>query len=70
MGFPDGFKIAVPDRAIRTQAGNSVVIPMIQAVAEAMVKALMLRPSKAKTNIVKRVDGYLRSVCRVRINYL
>jgi DNA (cytosine-5)-methyltransferase 1 len=60
MGFPDSFKIAVPDRAIRTQAGNSVVIPMIQAVAEEMVKALRLRPEKNNSlKIVKRVSGYL-----------
>ena len=40
MGFPDDFKIAVSDRAIRKQAGNSVVVPMIQAVAEEMIKSL------------------------------
>lgn len=40
MGFPDSFKIVVPHTAIRKQAGNSVVIPVIQAVAEEMMKAL------------------------------
>jgi DNA (cytosine-5)-methyltransferase 1 len=56
MGFPDSFKIAVTDRAIRMQAGNSVVIPMIQAVAEEMVNALMLQPADEKSlknNIVE-----------------
>src|SRR5205823_1429839 len=46
MGFPDSFKISVPDRAIRKQAGNSVVIPMIQAVAVEMMKALATQPVK------------------------
>lgn len=40
MGFPDEYKIAVSDSAIRKQAGNSVVIPMIQGVAEQMVIAI------------------------------
>jgi len=44
MGFPDTFKIAVNDGAIRKQAGNSVVIPMIQAVAEEMMQALKQAP--------------------------
>ena len=48
MGFPDTFKIAVPDRAIRKQAGNSVVIPMIQAVAEEMIKAIKKPPLEDK----------------------
>lgn len=44
MGFPDSFNIAVSDSAIRKQAGNSVAIPMIQAVAEEMVKAMRVQP--------------------------
>jgi DNA (cytosine-5)-methyltransferase 1 len=65
MGFPDSFTIAVSDRAIRTQAGNSVVIPMIQAVAEEMMKALALQPSNEKSKtikIVKRDNGYPRQI--------
>ncbi len=63
MGFPDSFKIAVSDRTIRTQAGNSVVIPMIQAVAEEMVKALAQQPyegKKLKNKIVEREEEYPR----------
>lgn len=40
MGFPDDFKIVLPHTSIRKQAGNSVVIPVIQAVAEEMMKAM------------------------------
>lgn len=44
MGFPDSFKMVVNDSAIRKQAGNSVVIPVIQAVAEQMIYALEQEP--------------------------
>lgn len=44
QGFPDSFKIVVPDSQVRKQAGNSVVIPKIQAVAKAMVEAMSQEP--------------------------
>lgn len=44
QGFPDSFKIVVPDTQVRKQAGNSVVIPKIEAVARAMVQALSQKP--------------------------
>ena len=37
MGFPDTFKIPVSDTQAYRQFGNSVVMPVIQAVAETMV---------------------------------
>ena len=40
QGFPDSFKIVVTDSQVRKQAGNSVVIPKIEAVARAMVQAM------------------------------
>lgn len=40
QGFPDTFKIVVPDTQLRKQAGNSVVIPKIQAVGTEVKKAL------------------------------
>jgi DNA (cytosine-5)-methyltransferase 1 len=61
MGFLDSFKIAVSDRAVRKQAGNSVVIPMIQAVAEEMMNALKQHPAinkKFVKNEVKIIDGF------------
>jgi DNA (cytosine-5)-methyltransferase 1 len=40
QGFPKGFKIVVPDSQIRKQAGNSVPVSMIRAVAKQMIKSL------------------------------
>jgi DNA (cytosine-5)-methyltransferase 1 len=54
MGFPDDFKIAVSDRAIRKQAGNSVVVPMIQAVAEEMIKSLAQHAFKTPPQTLER----------------
>lgn len=44
QGFPDTFKIVVPDTQVRKQAGNSVVIPKIEAVARAMIQAMKEKP--------------------------
>ncbi|MBC8043357.1 MAG: DNA (cytosine-5-)-methyltransferase [Rhizobacter sp.] len=41
QGFPDDFKIVVPHSAIRAQAGNSVAVPVIKAIAAQMKKALL-----------------------------
>lgn len=40
MGFPDTFKIPVSDTQAYKQFGNSVVVPVVSAVAEAMVACL------------------------------
>ncbi len=44
MGFPEDFKIPVSDTRAYKQFGNSVVVPLVEAVACEMVKALM-RPA-------------------------
>lgn len=44
QGYPDSFKIVVNDSEAKKQAGNSVVIPKIEAVAKAMIKALNQKP--------------------------
>ena len=46
QGFPDTFNIVVPYSHIRKQAGNSVVIPKIKAVASAMIQAMNNEPVK------------------------
>lgn len=46
QGFPEKFKLAVKHSAIRKQAGNSVPVPMIRAVAKQMLKTL-----RANTNL-------------------
>jgi len=42
QGFPDSFKIVVPYTQIRKQAGNSVSVPVIKAVAKEMLKSINL----------------------------
>ena len=40
QGFPDSYKISVPYTQLRKQAGNSVSVPVIKAVAQNMMKAI------------------------------
>lgn len=47
QGYPDSFKIVVNDSESKKQAGNSVVIPKIEAVAKAMIQALNKKPFEA-----------------------
>ena len=44
QGFPDSFKIVVPVAQVRKQAGNSVVVPKIEAVAKSMIQAMEESP--------------------------
>ncbi len=44
QGFPEDFPLAVADSAIRKQCGNSVPVPMIEAVAKQIVAALKEKP--------------------------
>ena len=44
QGYPDDYRIVVPDSQVRKQAGNSVVIPKIEAVAKAMFNAVNKEP--------------------------
>ncbi len=40
QGFPDSFKIVVPYTQLRKQAGNSVSVPVMKAVAEQMLYSI------------------------------
>lgn len=40
QGFPDTFKIVVPYTQLRKQAGNSVAVPVIEAIAKEMLKSM------------------------------
>ena len=51
QGFPDSFKIVVPDTQVRKQAGNSVVIPKIEAVARAMIQAMQEKPQRKPVQV-------------------
>lgn len=55
QGFPDNYKIVVSDCQARKQAGNSVVIPKIEAVAFEMIKAMN---TKAETHYVSLQNTY------------
>jgi DNA (cytosine-5)-methyltransferase 1 len=48
QGFPDTFKIAVDHRAIRAQTGNSVAVPVIQAIAGEMLRSLAAAKPRAQ----------------------
>ncbi|MCL2134206.1 MAG: DNA (cytosine-5-)-methyltransferase [Candidatus Bathyarchaeota archaeon] len=50
QGFPDTFKIVVPYSSIKKQTGNSVAIPVIEAVAEKMLFALKEHEWKIRYN--------------------
>lgn len=50
MGFPDEFRIPVSDTQAYRQFGNSIVVPVVQAVAEAMYPHLMAVKQEAETD--------------------
>jgi len=41
QGFPDSFKIVVPDSQIRKQAGNSVPVNVVRAVVENLIPIIL-----------------------------
>jgi len=49
MGFPDDFKIPVSDTQAYRQFGNSVVVPVIAAIATAMAACLEEKPLPIKS---------------------
>jgi DNA (cytosine-5)-methyltransferase 1 len=40
MGFPDSFKIPVSDTQAYKQFGNSVVVPLVEAIAKKMINSI------------------------------
>lgn len=53
QGFPRDFKIVVPSYQVRKQAGNSVPIPVIRAVAKNIMKALGAKRVKCVENTLQ-----------------
>ena len=43
MGFPDNFEVPVSRTQMYRQFGNSVAVPMIRAVAQAMKEEIKLK---------------------------
>ena len=54
QGFPDDFIIPVSDNQAYKQFGNSVAVPLIQAVAESVVKELLKTNESRKLKIAVR----------------
>ncbi len=57
QGFPDDYRIIVPDSQARKQAGNAVVVPQMEAVASAIIEALSKKPIPAQKRSVKSKIG-------------
>ena len=61
QGFPDTFKIVVPNSEIRRQTGNSVPIPMIRAVALKINEIIKNEHETSKTSRQQQTT-YLRTI--------
>jgi len=60
QGFPDSFKIVVPYTQLRKQAGNSVSVPVIKAIAKEMESAINSRKKRvAYTQIDVFENNYI-----------
>lgn len=55
MGFPDSFRIPVSDTQAYRQFGNSIVVPVVEAVATAMYPHLMAMKQEAESDQVAMV---------------
>jgi DNA (cytosine-5)-methyltransferase 1 len=64
MGFPDDFLIPVSDTQAYRQFGNSIVVPVVQRVAEQVVAALATAPTAIATTVQRRVRQKARRLER------
>jgi DNA (cytosine-5)-methyltransferase 1 len=55
MGFPDSFRIPVSDTQAYRQFGNSIVVPVVQAVAKAMYPHLMAIKQESESDQIAMV---------------
>lgn len=61
QGFPDSFKIVVPHAQLRKQAGNSVSVSVIKAVAQEMKKSILAK--KPAKNLRVQKDLWNDELC-------
>ena len=54
QGFPESYKIVVPYSAFKKQIGNSVAVPVIEAVARQMIKSM--QDFSTKQNLAQNVQ--------------
>lgn len=59
MGYPDTFKIPVSDTQAYRQFGNSVVVPVISAVADIMKPHVLALIKESSFSQKKRIDKYV-----------
>jgi hypothetical protein len=73
MGYPEDFKIVVSDTQAYRQFGNSVVVPVVERIAKAVVTTLQrpvdYRPELVLTANDKPIAGATRQVA-VPVSYL
>lgn len=55
QGFPDTFKVVVPYTQIKKQTGNSVTVPVIRAVAQAMLESIQKKERAAPAMLQKNL---------------
>jgi DNA (cytosine-5)-methyltransferase 1 len=55
MGYPDSYKIVVSDTQAYRQFGNSVVVPVVEKIAKAVIDTLK-KPADQKLDLVLRED--------------
>lgn len=72
MGYPDSFVIPVSDTQAYRQFGNSVVVPVVEAIAREVMRALA-RPAGIPADLVltsnERPQTPLESSTRKKVNY-
>lgn len=66
MGFPDDFIIPVSDTQAYRQFGNSIVVPVVQRVAEQVTAALAATPTAHATAVQRRGRKEKRRLVRTR----
>ncbi len=59
QGFPDSFKIVVADTHLRKQAGNSVTVPVIEAVAREIKKSIQNKKPAKKIAVQQDLWNYV-----------
>jgi DNA (cytosine-5)-methyltransferase 1 len=59
MGFPDTFKIIVSDTQAYRQFGNSVIVPVIEAVASSLTKCLKENRTKLPSHRVTQLSAFV-----------
>lgn len=62
MGFPESFKIVCSDTRAYKQFGNSVVVPMVETIANSIIQTLQ-NPK------IKPIKPYTPRLCETRISY-